>query len=183
MWYILGFPPLRWKSNIALGTVLIPLVHVIDQLNIYIDRPDGGNRTDDALMRLCFAKFSVWHYKETMALQNDIRVPFIEPLLRNHELIGSWEPLEFLIRIVLVFRIGMATTMSDDQQLTWPSGFPFFADSSFLKKQPLTKCSTTVSFLPIMSTDPKLPHTDSDQLEALKATPEKLWLTKVPLYL
>ena len=63
-------------------------------------------------------------------------IPFIEPLLRNPELVGPSDSMEELLRVVLAFRVSQAQrfrTGREEGQPTWAECFPFFAGSSIEK--------------------------------------------------
>lgn len=137
----------------------------------------SGGRGENTQVRFCFAKFVIRHFESQVNDKRDIRVPLILPLLRNPALLGTGEPLEWLIRIALVWRISQTALFC--KPAAWSSCFPFFA-KSFLKDQPLPEGNINISYLPIMTTDARIKTpVNAQKLEVLMKTPQNAWKKKV----
>jgi hypothetical protein len=180
LWSILDLPPVPLKAKIWIGNHQLPLAHVIDRLDVFLDRVHSQGQVphQEQYVRFCFAKFVIRHFLEIVVKDTtDPRGPMIQPLLRNQTLLSEGEPLELLIRVVLVWRITQFELVST-RKATWSSCFPFFARSS-LKDEPLPQGPIAISHLPIMTTDVRVKKPVAEVLNEIKATPWKAQQKKV----
>jgi len=212
------------STEIKVGSVVLPLAHVVDKLDIFLDRPevedrdelqggtagsavgeedtsadrmqsenDKGKEKEDkpqegptapTFVQFCFAKFVIRHFLRKQA-QNPTgarHIPFIKPLLGNPELLGTGEPLEYLLRTVLAFRLSQAYLLAPDKDdwPTWADCFPHIFEGSVVEKVKVPHVDQVqVSYLPRMcSKAAVLPATG---ITAIKEGGD-IWAKSVSLY-
>jgi len=135
--------PIDIKAKICVGELSLPVLEVIDRLDVFIDSAE-----DETQFNVVFADYVLWDFIEKAKDKRDPRLPFIQPLLRS-EIIGQGEPLEYLLKVILCSSLSLHT----DQSLSWGEFLPkVFGCSEFLKDESFQICNE-VCYLPVIKKD------------------------------
>jgi len=132
-------------------------------------------------VRFNFAEFVVRHFTAEMSTSiedTNSQLPFIRPLLQNPELLDYGAPLEYLLRVVIGFRLRQISFLvPEGEQATWGRCFPGIFDTSMIASESIVVAAGAlpVSYLPRIVSDKKLTPRSRSEIEAMATSMESIW--------
>ena len=132
-------------------------------------------------VRFNFAEFVVRHFTTQMSTpieDTNSQLPFIRPLLRNPELLDYGAPLEYLLRVVIGFRLRQISFLvPEGEQPTWGRCFPGIFDTSMIASESIVMAAGAlpVSYLPRIVSDKKLTPRSRSEIQAMATSMELIW--------